>query len=113
MKKWLTTTMIAAALVVPAVAQDPAPQAAGKQSRIEKRKQMQQKRIAAGAKSGQLTPAETAKLEAKEAKLNQEIRKDRKDGGGMTKGERAKTEAKQDRLSKQIAKQKHDKQKTK
>src|SRR6185295_10941644 len=45
---------------------------------IKERKENQQDRIAQGVKSGQLTAGETARLEAKEARLNREIRHDRK-----------------------------------
>lgn len=71
----------------------------------------QQKRIAGGAQSGELTRKEVVKLEKKEARLHREIVKDRIDGPGLTPAERVKIEKKQDRLSKQIAKEKHDAQK--
>ena len=58
-----------------------------------------------------LERARTLKLEAKEAKLHREIKRDRKDGGGLTLKERAKIDAKQDKLSRQIYKEKHDDQK--
>ncbi len=80
---------------------------------IKKREKRQQQRINEGVESGELTKKEALKLEAKEAKLHREIKKDRKDGGGLTKKERAKIHAKQDKLSRQVAKQKHDKQKRK
>ena len=80
---------------------------------IKKREKRQQQRINEGVKSGELTKKEALKLEAQEAKLHREIKKDRKDGGGLTKKERAKIHAKQDKLSRQVAKQKHDKQKRK
>lgn len=113
MKRLFTMLFVSGALITGLCAQDPAPAPAppaAKKGRVEARKKAQQERIAQGVQSGALTPAEAAKLENKEAKLNAEIRKDRKDGGGMTKRERAKIEHKQDRLSKDIAKQKHDRQ---
>lgn len=85
--------------------------AARKKGRVGNRKDRQQKRIAKGVESGELTAAETSRLEKREAALNKQIREDRKDGGGMTAKERAKIEARQDRISKDIHKQKHDKQK--
>jgi len=79
-----------------------------KETRVQKRKQNQQKRVAEGVENGSLTAKETAKIESKEAKLNKEIRKDRKDGKGLTPKERAKIEKKQDKISKEIYKEKHD-----
>ncbi len=79
--------------------------------RIEKRDARQQKRIAQGVKSGELTPRETAVLEKKEAKLQKQEAKVRADGT-ITKQERHRIAKKQDNLSKQIHRQKHDKQKT-
>ena len=80
---------------------------------IAKREQRQQGRIAGGVKSGQLTPAETARIEKKEARLNRQIRRDRIDGGGLTARERAKIDRRQDQLSRDIYRQKHDGQATK
>lgn len=77
---------------------------------IAKRQENQQARIAQGVKSGQLTAAETARLERKEARLNREIRHDRKTGGGLSAGERAKISRQQSLLSRDIARQKHDTQ---
>ena len=79
--------------------------------RIEKRKENQQDRIAQGVASGELTPKETARLETKEAALNKEIRRDRRDGGKLTRAERRKINRQQNALSRQIARQKHDAQK--
>jgi hypothetical protein len=80
------------------------------QGRIEERKENQQGRIAEGVRNGSLTPAEAARLERKERKVNREVRRDRRDGGGLSPAERAKIEKDQDRLSRDIAKQKHDRQ---
>ena len=79
--------------------------------KIKDREKSQQDRIDQGVKSGELTKKEALKLEAQEAKLHREIKKDRKDGGGLTAKERVKIHKKQDNLSKKIYKQKHDKQK--
>jgi hypothetical protein len=78
--------------------------------RIVRREVNQQARIAQGVRSGELTAAETARLEAREAILNREIRRDRVDGGGLSTHERAKIERQQDRLSRSIYRQKHDAQ---
>ena len=75
---------------------------------IKDRKQRQQKRIAEGIESGQLTPKEAAALEHKEAKLNKEIRDDREDHNGhLTPKERRQVNRQQNRLSKDIYKEKH------
>jgi hypothetical protein len=74
------------------------------------RQKRQQVRIADGIKDGSLTRHEVRKIERREAKLQREIRRDRRDGGGLTARERVKIEAKQDALSGGIAKEKHDAQ---
>jgi len=76
---------------------------------IQKREVRQQKRIAQGVKSGQLTPGETARLEHKEAKLNREIRNDRRaNGGKLTPKERRQINHQQNKLSRQIYRDKHN-----
>ena len=79
-----------------------------KQGQIKQRKANQQKRIANGVKSGELTPHETARIERQESKLNKEVRRDRKDGGGLTIKEKAKINRQQNKVSKEIYNQKHD-----
>jgi hypothetical protein len=61
-----------------------------------------------GIRSGQLTPKETAKLENKEAALNKEIRRDRKDGGELTVAERRKINRRQNRVTREIYQERHD-----
>lgn len=78
--------------------------------RIENRKDTQQARIANGVRTGELTARETARLEAREAALNRQIRRDRVDGGGLTLAERARIEREQNALSRSIARQKNDAQ---
>jgi hypothetical protein len=85
----------------------------GAQDRPAQRQKNQQKRIDQGVKSGELTRKEAVKLEAREAKLHRDIKRDRKDGGGLTVKEKAKIEARQDNISADIAKEKHDVQKRK
>jgi hypothetical protein len=81
------------------------------EGRIQERKENQQGRIAGGVANGSLTPKETARLENKEAKLNGEIRHDRKvNGGNLTNKEKAQVNRQQNRLSKDVYKQKHDAQ---
>ena len=102
--------MISAALLVPGTCAQQATPQKDQPPTIRQRQKKQQKRIGEGVASGQLTPAETKRLERKEAELNKEIRRDRRDGGGLTKKERAKIQQKQDRLSKEIYKEKHGQQ---
>jgi hypothetical protein len=96
----LLLTAASAALMLPASAQT-----------IHQRKENQQKRIAQGVKSGQLTPRETARLEHREARLNRETRRDRAaNGGKLTPAEKARVNRQQNRLSRDIYHQKHDAQ---
>jgi hypothetical protein len=77
--------------------------------KIHDRKENQQDRIAQGVKNGTLSPGETAHLEKNEAKLNKEIRTDRKqNGGNLTNKEKAQVNRQQNRLSNQIYRTKHD-----
>ena len=78
--KWVLGPMMGVVLVSGARAQAPAG------SQIHNRKENQQDRIANGVASGQLTAGETADLEKRESKLNEEIRTDRAaNGGSLTK----------------------------
>ena len=101
MKRFLIGSMIAATMIAVSLSAQ----------EIKKRQENQQDRIAQGVASGELTPAETARLEKKEARLNQKIRKDRKDGSGLTAKERRQINRRQNQLSRDIAWQKHDAQK--
>jgi type II secretory pathway pseudopilin PulG len=79
------------------------------EGKIAERKENQQKRIANGVKSGQLTAGETAHLETKEARLNKEVRTDRKaNGGNLTNNEKKQINQQQNTLSKDIYKDKHN-----
>ncbi len=80
-----------------------------KEGKIKERKENQQKRIAQGVKSGQLTPHETAGIENNESKINKEVRQDRKaNGGNLTNKEKVQVNRQQNRVSKEIYNQKHD-----
>ena len=84
-------------------------QDAPKETKIKERKENQQKRIANGVKSGELTPHETARIEHNESKINKEVRQDRKaNGGNLTNKEKAKVNRQQNKVSKEIYNQKHD-----
>jgi len=78
---------------------------------VDRREARQQGRIAEGVESGQLTPHETAKLERKEGRIENEIARDRAaNGGKLTPAEKASINRQQDRVSRQIYRQKHDAQ---
>ncbi len=80
-------------------------------ARVDRRQVKQQARITQGVKSGELTKAETVRLEARQVALQQEKREARADDGRLDAAERAKLERKQDRLDRAIRVQKHDAQK--
>src|SRR5271165_3745143 len=76
---------------------------------INDRKENQQDRIAQGIKSGSLTPSETAKLETKQASINQQERNMRAaDNGHLTAQDRATINQRQNNQSKAIYNTKHD-----
>lgn len=82
-------------------------------SKVGKREQRQQDRIAEGVQSGELTPAEAARLEAREAELRKQIAEDRAaNGGRLTAEQRQQVNEELDQISKRIHAQKHDAQKT-
>jgi hypothetical protein len=99
MKRFAFTSLIAAGLMMTGMnAQE-----------IKARQENQQDRIAQGVKSGELTAGETANLEGKEARLNREIRRDRRaNGGNLTNKEKAKINRQQNKLSRQIYRDKHN-----
>jgi hypothetical protein len=76
---------------------------------IQQRKENQQRRIAQGVASGQLTAREAARLERGEASLNHEERAMRRaNGGTLTPGDRAVIDHQQNRLSGGIYRLKHN-----
>ncbi len=75
---------------------------------INKRQARQQHRIAEGVENGTLTPAETARLERQEARINQLEAKDRKDGDGLSRKERAELNRLLNTESHRIYAAKHD-----
>jgi hypothetical protein len=77
--------------------------------KLADRKENQQDRIANGVKNGSLTPRETAHLEHKEAKINKEVRTDRKaNGGNLTNNEKKQINKQQNKVSKDIYRDKHN-----
>src|SRR5258708_33777704 len=81
------------------------------EGRIKERKENQQTRIGNGIKNGSLTPKEDPRLENKGAKLNNEIRTERKaNGGNLTNTEKAQGHRQKNRLSKGLDNPTHDAQ---
>lgn len=73
------------------------------------RQENQQDRIAQGIKSGNLSPAETARLENRQQGINQQVHADRAaNGGKLTGGERKQINKQQNGSSRQIRRNKHD-----
>jgi hypothetical protein len=78
-------------------------------SEVGKRAENQQDRIAQGVKSGQLTAGETAKIENKDAAINQEVKADRTlNGGKLTVAEKQQVNQQQNKVSGQIYADKHN-----
>ncbi len=106
-------TVIAAVIiaVVPALshaqAQDPAATLG-----IDKRQEIQQKRIDQGVKSGELNQREAARLERHQERIGKMEDKAKADGK-VTAKERARIHHAQDHESKRIYREKHDRQKAK
>lgn len=110
-------TLLGVLLVGAALAAQSAPPASAAQGKTQKREAHiaqreanQQKRIAQGAQSGQLTPRETARLERQQAKISKDVAKAEADGK-VTRKEAAKIQQEQNRASRNITRQKHDRQK--
>ncbi len=72
-----------------------------------KRQVNQQKRIAAGVKSGQLTPSETRRVERQQVKI-QKDKQTAKSDGKVTPKERVKLQHEQNRASRKIDRLKHN-----
>jgi hypothetical protein len=76
---------------------------------IQQREINQQNRINQGVQSGQLTPKETGKLDAQQARIQQrEDRMAAKNGGNLTAKDKAKLTKQQNRASKNIYDKKHN-----
>ena len=76
---------------------------------VDEREANQQARISQGVGSGQLTAGETAHLESREARISNEVARDRAaNGGHLTAAERAKVNRQQDRASAAIYRDKHN-----
>jgi hypothetical protein len=78
-------------------------------NKIAQRHENQQARIAQGVKSGQLTPAETAKLEKQQRTIHKQVAADRKTNGGtLTASEKKQINREQNQASRNIYRKKHN-----
>jgi len=75
---------------------------------VDQRERAQQLRIREGVRSGQLTRAEAARLEAEQAAIRAEEWRYRRSGGGLSPRERADLQRDLSRASRDVARQKHD-----
>jgi hypothetical protein len=75
---------------------------------VKSRQLHQQRRIAQGVKSGELTRREARRLETNAAAIHRSVVRDRIDGGVFTQPERAKAQGRLNRQSRAIYRQKHD-----
>ncbi len=115
-RRLLTLALTSAFAAVPVLAQQatPAPTqpvtaAPARPATIHQRFDNQQDRIANGVRSGQLTPRETQRLEARQARIHHEVRADRAaNGGRLTPQERRQINRQQNRASHQIYRDKHN-----
>jgi len=103
--------LIAALALAPLAmyAQDTTPTPGKNDYNINQRKVDQQKRIANGVKSGELTAGETSHLEHQEAGINKEERGMRaQDNGHLTKQDRKTIHHQQNQESRRIYRDKHN-----
>jgi hypothetical protein len=75
---------------------------------VDERQKRQQERIGEGVASGELTPKETMKLEAEQAKIQRKKRRFRRNDGKLGPKEKAILSHDQNKASKHIYKEKHD-----
>ena len=78
-------------------------------NKVGQRRENQQARIAQGVKSGQLTPAETAKLEKQQRNIHKQVAADRKaKDGTLTASEKKQINKEQNQASRNIYRKKHN-----
>jgi hypothetical protein len=75
---------------------------------VKGRQVHQQRRIAQGARSGELTREEARRIEKNAAAIHRSVVRDRVDGGGFTPRERVKAQHRLNHQSRAIYRQKHD-----
>ena len=79
-------------------------------TKVGRRAEHEQDRIAGGIKNGELTAGQTAHLEKQEAHINKEVQADRAaNGGHLTQQEKAQINRQQNKVGHQIYKDKHGK----
>lgn len=105
----MKTKIISSALVLAFITIASVGYSQTKTPRVADRQVHQQKRIAHGVKNGELTAKETARLEARQAKIQHDKRVAKSDGV-VTGQERRKLKREQNRNSRAIYRQKHDAQ---
>lgn len=109
MRATFTAFAIIALSTLTAVAQTSAPAPGVGLGTLHARSERQQQRIAAGVRSGALTPRETARLEKREAHLATEARSMRvANHGSLTPRDRIVLNRQQNHLSQAIASDKHN-----
>jgi len=107
--RFLTPPALVGALALPALGQttqSTSPDTT-RTPRINARKVRQQQRIAQGVRSGQLTPAETRRLERQQARIKADKLQAKADGN-VTPQERARLTHEQNRASRSIYRLKHN-----
>lgn len=77
---------------------------------INERERYQQRRIREGIRSGELTRAEAARLEAQQARIRRDEARARRSGGEFTTRERLRVQRELNRSSRNIHRQNHDRQ---
>ena len=106
-KRTLAYLGVAAALSIPALAQNATPTDSTKTPVVNQRQRNQQARIGQGVQSGQLTGHETRQLERQQARIQATKHKDKADGN-VTPQERAQLTRMQNRASRDIYRDKHN-----
>jgi hypothetical protein len=105
-------SLFAAALLACALAADAAarPVRFGKPRPVNARQERQERRIAQGVRSGELTRRETRRLAAEQARIAALEARARRSGGEFTARERARVQRELNQSSRHIYRQKHDRQ---
>lgn len=105
----MTSGLTFAQSVQPTTSHEPGRMDSARPNTVNARQVEQQRRIAQGVRSGQLTPRETARLEGREARVHREVRADRTaNGGHLTAAEHRQVNRQQNRMSRSIYRDKHN-----
>ncbi|HZP00571.1 MAG TPA: hypothetical protein VFD30_09785 [Terriglobia bacterium] len=106
-KPWLTAISLLGVLAIPTAAQNVAPASGTRTPVVRNRQIRQQQRIKQGVRSGELTPAETRRLEREQGRI-QADKLNAKADGTVTPQERARLQREQNRASRDIYRLKHN-----